>query len=120
MKLTDSTAAETLWEMADLSPRMTGVPYNIFISPDYGVGHEARVKVSNNKGKIVPNDMFVVRLHDLGVEGECKLKTDDLERVKWWVHRNRFVLLDYWKNRIDTDQCLAALKPITENEIIEY
>lgn len=105
-----------LWEMAAVTPDMSGVPYVMYISPEQS-SHEARVKVCNVPGKLVPTDMFSIRLHDLEIVGTCKLNADELERVRWWIHRNKFALLDYWKNRINTQQALNALKPITETDV---
>ena len=104
-----------LYEMANLSPDETGVSHSIFISPSYGVAHSCRVKVCNVRGKMVPTDTFVIDLNNLEiVAGTCKLNTNELEAVKWWIHRNKKVLLDYWKGNINTTQCLMQLKKLKQ------
>lgn len=103
-----------LWEMANISPDMSGVDHYMYISPENS-SHAARVKVCNIKGRMVPQDMFCISLKDLGVvAGECRLTAEELDRVRWWIHRNRFAILDYWKQRINTKQVSNLLKPITE------
>jgi hypothetical protein len=116
MKLHDITGVDDeLWEMANTSPQMSGIPYPIFVSPDYHGRHAPRVKVSNVKGRVVPTDMFYIRLHDLEHEGECRLNAKELERIKWWLKHNMDVLMSYWNNEIDTAVCVNSLKPITED-----
>ena len=104
MKMTDIIAEEVgdLYEMANLTKSITGVDPVVFCSPKGDAKHECRVKVSNVIGKMTASDVFSIELKDLSIVGHCKLTQDHLESVKWWIHKNRFALLDYWKELIDT------------------
>ena len=104
-----------LYEMANLTKPITGIEPVVFCSPKGGAKHECRVKVSNTIGKVTDSDLFSVVLKDLSIVGDCKLTSDQLESVKWWIHRNRFAILDYWKDKTDTLQFLLAVKKITED-----
>jgi hypothetical protein len=103
-----------LYEMSNIPSKRTGLPVTVFCSPKGAAKHECRVKVSNIAGGVNEHDVFSIDLSDLIVRGHCKLSSDDLEAVKWWIHRNRFVILDFWKERIDTLDFLQSIKPISE------
>lgn len=105
-----------LYEMANISPTETGLPVTVFCSPRGGAKHECRVKVTNIRGGINEHDVFSIDIKDLSIIGHCKLSSNDLESVKWWIHRNRFVILDYWKHRITTTQFINSIKSITTEE----
>lgn len=108
------TERADLFEMANISPEETGLPVTVFCSPKGGAKHECRVKVSNIPGGTNEHDVFSIDLKDLEVRGHCKLSSDELESVKWWIHRNRFIILDYWKNRVTTTVFVNSLKPLHE------
>lgn len=111
-----SNSKADLYEMANISPLETGLPVTVFCSPQGGAKHECRVKVANIRGGINEHDTFSIDLKDLAVRGHCKLSSDELDSVKWWIHRNRFVILDYWKYRITTTQFINSIEPITAEE----
>ena len=104
-----------LYEMANLTQSITGIEPMVFCSPKGGAKHECRVKVSNIIGKATDSDLFSIAVKDLSIIGTCKLSADQLESVNWWIHRNRFAILDYWKDKTDTLQFLLAVKKLTED-----
>ena len=115
-RLVNKLETADLYEMANISTNRTGLPVTVFCSPKGRAKHECRVKVSNIKGGINEYDVFSISVKDLSIEGYCKLSSDDLETVRWWIHRNRFAILDFWKERLDTLEFLQELKPITKEE----
>ncbi len=98
-----------LYEMANLTSDLTGVDPVVFCSPKGDAPHECRVKVSNVIGKMTASDVFSIAVNDLSVTGHCKLSTDQLESVKWWIHKNRFAILDYWKSKTNSLQFMLAV-----------
>lgn len=110
MSMIESSA--NLYEMANLDSETTGLPMYIFCSPKGNAKHECRIKVCNTNGKMNEDDTFSIDVHSFEIHGECRLNIDDLERVKWWIHYNKFPLLDYWKNRINTKTFLNSVKNI--------
>jgi hypothetical protein len=105
-------ASADLYEMANLDSETTGLPMYIFCSPRGNAKHECRIKVCNTKGKMNEDDTFSIDVHTLEIRGECRLSADDLERVKWWIHYNKFDLLDFWKGKINTKKFLNSVKNI--------
>ena len=110
------TEAGSMYEMANLTKTITGIIPVIFCSPKGDARHECRVKVSNVIGKMTAEDTFSIELKDLSVNGYRKLPADQLESVKWWIHQNRFAILDYWKERTDTRDFMNSLKSINLKE----
>ena len=108
-------AIGVLYEMANLNKEITGIEPVVFCSPKGGAKHECRVKVSNILGRATDSDLFSIALKDLSIIGTCKLTADQLESAKWWIHRNRFAILDYWKDKTNTLQFLLAVKKLTED-----
>lgn len=103
-----------LYEMANLTKDITGIEPIVFCSPKGGAKHECRVKVSNTLGKISDNDIFSIVVKDLSIIGDCKLSTEQLNAVKWWIYKNRFTILDYWEEKINTRDFVNRIKSIME------
>lgn len=103
---------DLLYEMSNLTKKVTGIDPVIFCSQKGGAKHECRVKVSNILGKLTIEDTFTIELKDLSVAGHCKLSSDQLESAKQWIYHNRFAILDYWKERIDTGEFLNRISKI--------
>lgn len=104
--------AGDLYEIANLTKSITGIDPIVFCSPKGNANHECRIKVSNILGRMTAEDTFTIVMKDLSVIGHCKLTHDQLESVKWWIHKNKFVILDYWKEQIDTREFLNGIKEI--------
>jgi hypothetical protein len=105
--------SEGLFEMANLSPRRTGLPFVVWISPKAGAPHDVRVKVSKGP-KVHPSELISVALRpDVHVVGGGKMSADDLSLLKKWIEVNHDVILKYWDGEIEyTEDAIAALKPI--------
>ena len=104
--------AELLFEMANLNPKRTGLPFVVWISPRGNARHDVRVKVSPGP-RAVPSEMVSVairpRIHV--VEGE--MKTGDLSLLSKWVDLNRDVLIRYWEGDIEfTEEAIELLQSI--------
>src|SRR5579872_3884911 len=105
--------AEGLYEVANLSPKRTGLPFVVWISPRAGVQHDVRVKVSKGP-KVHPAELISVAIRpDVQVVGGGKVTAHDLDLLKRWVKLNQDVIIKYWDGEIEyTEDAIAALKPI--------
>jgi hypothetical protein len=105
---------EDLFEMANLSPKRTGLPFVVWISPKGGAPHDIHVKVSRSP-KVQPSEMVSVAIRpDARVVGGG-MSAHDLALLKTWVEANLDVLIKYWDGDIEyTEDAIAALKPIEE------
>jgi hypothetical protein len=102
-----------LFEMANLPPKRTGLPFVVWISPKAGSKHDVRVKVSKGP-KVHASDLVSVAIRpDIAVVEGGKMSSHDLALLKKWVEANYDVILKYWDGEIEyTEDAIAALKPI--------
>ena len=105
--------SEGLFEMANLSPKRTGLPFVVWISPKAGPPHDVRVKVSKHP-KVHPSELISVAIRpDVRVIGGDGLERHELELLKKWIQLNYKVIVQYWDGEIEyTEDAIAALKPI--------
>ena len=114
--LTKQVAApesEGLFEMANLSPKRTGLPFVVWISPQAGAQHDVRVKVSRGP-RVHSSELMSVALRpDVRVVGGGKLSGHELSLLREWIELNLDVILKYWEGEIEyTEDAIALLKPL--------
>ena len=106
--------AVDLFEMANLSPTLTGLPMVVWISERGRARHDARVKVSLVHGRRARADRTasVSVRPTVGVVAGPQLDGRDLELVRQWIELNREAILAYWNGDLLTDEVIARLKPV--------
>jgi hypothetical protein len=102
---------EAPYEMANLFPKHTGLPFVVWISYKGGVQHDVRVKVSHGP-KAVPSEMVSVAIRPKVHVVEGKLSAGDLALLTKWIELNRDVLLKYWEGDIDTKDAIDAIQQL--------
>src|SRR4051794_41065685 len=90
------TDSDLLFEMANLSPKRTGLPFVVWISPRGNARHDVRVKVSAGP-RAVPSEMVSVAIRPQVRVIEGEMKASDLALLRQWVELNRDVLIRYWE-----------------------
>lgn len=106
--------ADGTYEMANVRPERTGLPFVVYISEKGNARHSARVKVGARADDL---------LASVSVVPEVELKAGDLSPknlnlLTQWIEINRDVIMGYWDGTIQfTEDALAQLRPIpTEND----
>ena len=109
-----ASESEGLFEMAILSPKSTGLPFVVWISPKAGAPHDVRVKVSKGP-KVHPAELISVAIRPgVHVVGGASMGAHDLALLKKWLEVNQDVIIKYWDGEIEyTEDAIAALKPMT-------
>jgi hypothetical protein len=108
----DETQGQALFEMANLRPERTGLPFVVFVSQRGGARHDVRVKVARS-AKVRPAEMITVAVRPSVRVIRGRLDPDDLARLAAWIDLNRDVLVAYWNGDIEyTEDALAALRPL--------
>ena len=103
---------EALFEMANLSPKRTGLPFVVWISPKAGAPHDVRVRVSRSPQAHASELISVAIRPDVHVVGGS-LSARDVALLREWVELNHDVIIKYWDGDIEyTEDAIAALKPI--------
>ncbi|HTX33683.1 MAG TPA: hypothetical protein VME43_01630 [Bryobacteraceae bacterium] len=112
-KLAAAPESDGLFEMANLSPKRTGLPFVVWISPKAGAPHDVRVKISKGP-KVHASELVSVAIRpDVRVVGGGEMSANDLAFLKKWIEVNYDVILKYWDGEIEyTEDAIAALKPV--------
>lgn len=95
-------------EMANISTDKTGLDVVIWlgIRPK---SHAPRIKVSNIIGKFSKNDCFSIRLHDFTIDGDCRIKSSDLDKIKDFISKNKQNIISVSDGLMSTDQFIKNI-----------
>ena len=109
----DRTQAEPVlegaFEMANLRPAMTGLPFVVFVSQQGGARHGPRVTISPLP-RYHPSEATTITLEQRPLGS---VAAPDLARLRQWIEFNRPVLEAYWDGRIAfTEDMLAQIKAV--------
>lgn len=106
-------ANEGTFEMANVRPEKSGLPFIVFISEKGRARHDVRVKVSSGPRARDFIATVAVRPDVQVLAGE--LSNSDLATLKKWIDLNRDVIVRYWDGDIlYTEQALLELRSISE------
>lgn len=99
--------ADSLYEMATLSPDETGLSFGVWVSPKAGAQHEARIKVTIPPWGANPIAVYSIQPFAF-VKGDDWLSSKEEIDLKTLVELNLQVILDFWDGRILYDNELHA------------
>ncbi len=103
---------QATYEMANLRPERTGLPFVVFVSQRGDARHDVRVKVARAP-RVRPSEMVTVALRPSVRVVRGRPDPHDLALLRQWIDINEQVLIDYWNGVIGyTEDALNALKPI--------
>jgi hypothetical protein len=109
--LTDELAAGELFEIANVRPDVSGLPFIVWISEKGGARHDVRVKVSPGPRVREFTASLSVRPEVSVAAGE--MSAADFALAKAWIDLNREVIIAFWDGDIlYTDEALAALRKL--------
>jgi hypothetical protein len=101
------------YEMANLRPERTGLPFVVFISQKGGARHDVRVKVARG-AKAKPSEMITVAIRPSVRIVRGTLDPRDLALLTRWIDLNRDTLVRYWDGDIEyTEDAIAAIVPVS-------
>jgi hypothetical protein len=108
----DDAEGQALFDMANLRPERTGLPFVVFISQKGGARHDVRVKIARST-KVRPAEMVTVGLRPNIRVIRGLLDPDDLALLAEWIELNKDVLTRYWDGIIEyTEDAIGALRPL--------
>jgi hypothetical protein len=104
---------DDLFGIANVSPKRTGLPFVVWISPKAGAPHDVRVRVSKRL-KTQSTELVSVAIRpQVHVIGGGEITAYDLALLREWVELNHEVIIRYWDGDIEyTEDAIAALKAI--------
>jgi Domain of unknown function (DUF4160) len=106
--------ANDLFEMANLSPTLTGLPMIVWISERGRARHDVRVEVSLVHGRRAhPGRTASVSVRPtVEIVAGPALDARDMELVRQWIEVNREAIVAYWNGDLLTDEVIARLKHV--------
>ena len=103
--------SDDIFFMTNLSPRMTGLPMAVWVSPRGNARHDVRIKVNTTHGnRMTIEDTAVVAVRPAPRVVAGRLTPEDRRLVADWVRLNYEAIIGYWDNELDTGQFLERLK----------
>jgi hypothetical protein len=84
-----------LFEMSSINGNLTGINDVFIWVGEKNPKHAHRIKVSNIKGRYNKNDTFSIRVHDLIVDGVCKLDRKSVEKINNFIIKNKTLIEDF-------------------------
>jgi hypothetical protein len=103
---------EEPFDMANLSSRLTGLPFVVWIWMKGGAQHDVRVKVSPGP-RVHPSEFASVGIRPDVHVISGSVNARDVALLAKWVELNRDVLIRYWDGDLEyTEDALAALRPV--------
>jgi hypothetical protein len=106
-----SADSDDIFFMTNLSPRMTGLPMAVWVSPRGNARHDVRIKVNTSHGnRMSMEDTAVVAVRPAPRVVAGRLTPADRRLVADWIRLNFEAIVGYWGNEIDTGQFIESLK----------
>lgn len=106
-----STQTEAPFEMANLRPATTGLPFVVFVSQHGGARHGARIKISPLP-RFDPDQAVTVTLEH-PPRPLAPVEAHELDLVRRWIELNRATLEGYWSGAIGyTEDMIERIKPV--------
>jgi hypothetical protein len=108
----EPSGGQATFDMANLRPDRTGLPFVVFISQKGGARHDVRIKLAR-VAKVRPSEMLTVAVRPVPRLIRGTMNREEFDLVKRWIELNRNVLIDYWNGDIEyTEDVLAAITPL--------
>jgi len=95
----------SLWEMANIEKKVTGLSVNIYIS-EKNSSHGPRIKLSKEGHNFLCS---ITISNNPKVIGDCKIKQKELNKIFEWIKINKNVLLDLWNMKIGHYEAIQKL-----------
>ncbi len=109
---TEAKAGQALFEMANLRPERTGLPFVVFICQKGGARHDVRIKLARAP-KVRSSEMITVAVRPAPRVIRGRITAREFEPVRQWLELNRDVLVAYWDGDIAyTEDVIDAPKPL--------
>jgi hypothetical protein len=103
--------SEDIFHMTNLSPRMTGLPMSVWVSPRGNARHDVRVKVNMTHGRqMTIENTAVVAVRPVPRVMAGRLSADDRRAVYDWISLNFDAITAYWNEELDTGEFIERLK----------
>jgi hypothetical protein len=113
-EIDEDVGGQAGFDMANLRPERTGLPFVVFISQKGGARHDVRIKLSRAP-RVRPSELITVAVRPVPRVVQGHVSGPEFSLVRQWIELNEPILVDYWNGAIEyTEDVLAALQPIAD------
>jgi hypothetical protein len=113
-EIDETIAGQASFDVANLRPERTGLPFVVFISQKGGARHEVRVKLSRAP-RVRPSEMITVAVRPAPRVVRGSISGQECNLVRQWIELNESVLIDCGNGILEyTEDVLDALRPISD------
>jgi len=107
----DTSNGDLFFDIANIYPKHTGLPFVVWISVKGGARHDARVKVSLHP-RAQPDELISVAIRPEIRVVEGSMSQEHLAALAEWIELNREMLLNYWNGDIDTVDAVSMMQKV--------
>lgn len=112
MKEEKRSPYESLFEMSNLSIKLTKLPYIIWVSSGEGesgkrLQHGPRIKVEIDKQQRIP--ISISNTPEVMIDHKFS-KTAEFKEISEWVIKHQISLLSHWNKKITADELIEEIK----------
>lgn len=110
----EEIAGQASFDMANLRPERTGLPFVVFVSQKGGARHAVQIKLARAP-RIRAAEMITVAVRPVPSVIRGQMSSREFDLVRRWIELNADVLVRYWDGAIGyTEDMMDALKPLPE------
>ena len=103
---------QVTFEMSNLRPSTTNLPFVVWVSQRDDYQHDIRIKVGYT-AKVFPSQMGSYSLRPFAFKGGQRLAAKDEALLERWIEKNESVLLAFWNADIEYSQDMTdQIKPL--------
>jgi hypothetical protein len=103
---------DELFEMSNLSPERTGLPFVVWIAIVNGVRDDVKMRVTKTL-KVIGSEFITVGLLPYVHVIQGTMAESDLNLLKQWIGLNLDVIVKHWTGEIDSSlDAISAIKPL--------
>jgi hypothetical protein len=99
-EMPEEPEGQVTFEMANLRPKTTNLPFVVWVSQRSGAKHDVRVKVAHS-AKVIPSQMGVYSVRPFAHLEGPGLSPSEEKLLANWVEKNKAVLVDFWNADIE-------------------
>jgi hypothetical protein len=108
----EAPEGQVTFEMANLRPRTTNLPFVVWVSQRAGAKHDVRVKVAHS-AKVIASQLGVYAVSPFAHVGGPGLDPNEERLLRDWIEKNRAVLIDFWNADIEyTEDLIEKIQPV--------
>ena len=108
----EASEGQVTYEMANLRPKTTGLPFVVWVSQKDGAKHDVRVK-AGYEARLFPSEMGSYAARPFGFEGGQRLAAADERLLERWIEMNLAVLVGFWEADIEyTEDLIEQIRSL--------